>query len=486
MEKDLLKYIPDFSSTNFWISPKGAIGALVIGLTVAVAIITLGCIPSVPLWNIITIISLLILSVLTWLFITQIYLRTGQSTKIGLAYDGFSIERKDWNRTRNTLSDLFKNGKIKHQVSLRFVPVRTTKIDQYAKKYMKRYGFRILVAIQESPQINKNNPKHGQHPFFPEISLIFTKAVEKEFFETTLKHTAQIVMQRTKTINTLSNVLEARAHNLHDMMLLLIAALCYREQKYEDCAAISRHLEQSLSSIMEPSQEPRIQVRFLDTSSRLQPAAVSVRNLPPPNELMAIRDFAETAICYFDDFFAVAIDISRIRFLTGDVQGAIELTERFGRKIEEIKEAGRTPTGKALAVYFLNSAFLSFIQGHWVNAYNAYREMLSFDAYRNENWEGIIQFIEYVETLERYEGICYLQTLYKLIAKKEVSAELRAAAHEWVSQDESRKELRTLLSRNYPSLAKKSEETANKPEQKQRKIKQRSKRKGKGRKKKRR
>ena len=319
MEKDLLKqHIPNFSSTNFWISPKGAIGALMIGLTVAGALITLGCIPSVPKWNIFTIISLLFLSVITWLFITQIYLRSGQSTKIGLAYDGFSIKREDWNRTRNTLRNLFKSGKIKNQVSLRFVPVRTTKIERYSNNYMKRYGFTLLVAIQESPQINKNNLKHDQHPFFPEISLRLTKAVEKQFIETTLKHTAQILMQRTKKINTLSNVLEARAHNLHDMMLLLIAALCYREQKYEDCAAISRHLEKSLSSVMGPSQEPRIQVRFLDANSRLQPAVFSVRNLPPLDELMAIRDLAETAICYFDDFLPVAINISRIRLLSGD------------------------------------------------------------------------------------------------------------------------------------------------------------------------
>jgi len=485
MEKDLLKLIPNFSSTNFWISPKGAIGALVIGLTVAGGLIKLGCIPSVPLWNIITIITLLPLSVLTWFFTTQIYLRTGQSTKIGLAYDGFSIQRKDWNRTGSTLRDLFKNGKIKNQVSLRFVPVRTTKIDQYAKNYMKRYGFTILVAIQESPQINKNNPKHDQHPFFPEISFRLTKAVEKQFIETTLKHTAQIVMQRTKTINTLSNVLEARAHNLHDMMLLLIAALCYREQKYEDCAAISRHLEQSLSSIMEPSQEPRRQVRLLDTSSRLRPAAVSVRNLPPPDELMAIREFAETAICYFDDFLAVAIDISRIRFLTGDEAGAIKLTERYKGKLDELRKAGQNPTGKALAVYFLNSGFLSFIQGHWMNAYNAYRDMLSIDEYHNENWEGIIEFIDYVERLDRYEGICYLRTLYRLIANQSVPAELRAAAQDWVNQDDSRKELRTLLSRNYPSI-KKNKTLSTEDKRQSRKTKQRSKRKKNLRKKKRR
>ena len=91
-------------------------------------------------------------------------------------------------------------------MSLRFVPVRTAKIDRYSNKYIKRYGFTILIALQQSPPIKENNPKHGQHPFFPEMSITLTKAVEKKFIETTLKHTAQIVVQRIKKIKTLSNV----------------------------------------------------------------------------------------------------------------------------------------------------------------------------------------------------------------------------------------------------------------------------------------
>lgn len=188
METNLLKHIPNFSSTGFWVSKKGALGAVMIGFVVAELLIMLDCIPSVPAdpnktttqwWNIIAVVSGIILSFISWLIVTQIYLRTGRGAKIGLAYDGFSVKREEWNRTRNILRDLFKNGKIKNQVSLRFVPVRTAKIDQYANKYMKRYGFTILVAIQQSPQIKENNPKHGQHPFFPEISLKLTKAAEK-------------------------------------------------------------------------------------------------------------------------------------------------------------------------------------------------------------------------------------------------------------------------------------------------------------------
>lgn len=485
MATDLLQYIPSFSSANFWLSKKGAIGAAALGLVVAGFLRILGCLSSVPLWNIIAIASLLALSVLTWFVIIQIYLHTGQATKIGLAYDGYKVEPREWARIRNMLRDLLKNGKITNQVSLRFVPVRTTKIDRYAKKYMKRYGFTILVAIQQSPHIKEDNHKHDQHPFFPEVSIRLTKVVEKQFVETTLKRTVQIVAQRTKTINTLSQVVEARVRNLHDMMLLLIATLYYREHKYEDCAAISQHLDQSLSLIMGPSQEPRIQVRSLDMSSRLRPSVVSVRDLPAPDKLKDIRDFAETALRYFDEFPAAGIDISRIRFLTGDDQGAIRLTERFGAKIEEVKKAGRQPTGKVLVVYLLNSGFLSFIQGHWFNAYDFYAKMLSVPEYHNEDWDNLIEFIDYVETLERYDGICCLQMFYRLIANKPVPPELRKASQEWLNQDDSRKELRTLLSRSYPQLVKTPQKLIASSEKDDKKVKQRSKRKEKPRKKKR-
>ena len=483
MAKDLLKHIPNFSSTNFWISPKGAIGALVIGLTVAGGLITLGCIPSVPLWNIITIISLLALSVLTWLFITQIYLRTGQSMKIGLAYDGYEVKREEWTRIRNMLRDLFKNGEIKHQVSLRFVPVRTANIDRYVNKYMERYGFTILVAIQQSRHIKENTSKHDQNPFFSKTSFKFTEEVEKDFVATTLKQAVELVTQKARTIETLHDVLKARAHNLYDMMLRITAALCYREGKYEDCAVISRHLDQSLSSIMGPSQEPRRQVRWLDMNSRLRPAGFSVRDIPGPDKLKGILAFAETALCYFDDFPPVATAISRTRFLVDDEQGAIELTKRYEERIEEIKKAGLEPTEEVLLTYSLNSGFLEFINGHWVKAYNAYREMLTFDLYHNENWPELVSFIDYVANLECYDGVCYLQMLYRLIAKQPVPVELQAAAQDWVNQDDSRKELRTLLARGYPPLFKETNETIAQSKKQDEKVKKRSKQKRKKRKK---
>ena len=108
--------------------------------------------------------------------------------------------------------------------------------------------------------------------------------------------------------------------------------------------------------------------------------------------------------------------------------------------------------------------------------------MLSIDAYRNENWEGIIEFIDYVQETDRYEGICYLQMLYRSIAGKSVPAATRQAAQEWINEDESRKELRTLLSRDYPSILK-TKTLSTKAKIQRTTTKQRSKRKKKKRKK---
>ena len=195
--------------------------------------------------------------------------------------------------------------------------------------------------------------------------------------------------------------------------------------------------------------------------------------------LLEIRKFAETSLPFFDDSFAVPADLGRIRFLTGDVDGAIELTERFREKIEAIKEAGQYPSPRALVFYYLNRAFLSFIQGHWANAYDAYRDMLSTNEYLNEDWEGITEFIDYVGTLEQYEGIFYLRTLYRLIANQPVSDELRETSQEWCDQDRSREELGTLLIRKYP---RRTQKTNDQPKKQNKKIKQRSKRKPKPRK----
>ncbi|MBA7691810.1 hypothetical protein ES703_100364 [subsurface metagenome] len=236
---------------------------------------------------------------------------------------------------------------------------------------------------------------------------------------------------------------------------------------------------------MGPHEYPRTKIRWLDMNCRLRVTEFSNKEVPPLEELIEIGNFAETALCYFDESPSVPIAVARIRFFVGDIEGAIELTNRYLQKIEELRKAGTKISDKALVTSNLNYGFLSFIQGHWVNAYKAYCNMLDVDGYKRENWESIVNFIDYVDDLECYNGICYLQTLYRLIANKQVSPELSTAARDWVNEDECRKELGYLLSGDYPSLPKKSDEIKTKAKGQSRKKKQRRKRKS-GRRKKRR
>ncbi|HUV63934.1 MAG TPA: hypothetical protein VMW24_08550, partial [Sedimentisphaerales bacterium] len=428
-------------------------------------------------WHIVCLVCVPLLFFIVWIITTQLYLRTGCRPKIGLAYDGHNVNIADWKRTQKTLRDLLANKHIKNRVTLRFVPPRSVLTDEYANKYMKGYGFSILTTVRQSPAIQGGS--RSSMVSVPTFRVeVMTEEAERRFLQTLLPH--QFLIAR-KVDRNLGAILNAQAVDLHNLLLLVVAAYYYLEEKYNDAAVISQHLDQSLSSTIGPTDVPRAQIRLLDMNARLRRTEFSFKKVPAYDTLVEISDFAETAMCYFDESPLVAISLSRMRFLTGDTDGAVELMQRTKSKIDEIRESGQEPISRVSVVYYLNSAFLSFIQGHWVNAYNSYDSMLCLDAYRNENWAEIINFIDYVFDLECYEGVAYLQCLYRLIAGSSATPELRNAAEDWVDKDESRHKLGYLLSRDYPSLSKKTEETIPTAKASIKKEKQRSKRKHKGR-----
>jgi hypothetical protein len=314
---------------------------------------------------------------------------------------------------------------------------------------------------------------------------IVTKAKEKQFLKATLQHYLEIFEKR-KVGDSLIEVLDAQAHNLHDMMLLFVASHLFLSQQYKDASEILTYLDGFLSSIINKNESPRTKIRWLDINCRLRRTEFSPLQIPPPEELEEIHSFAETALCYFDESPSVPIAIARIRFFTGDIIGAIEITNRYRQKIIELRKTGIKISEKAEVSSNLNFAFLSFIQGHWVNAYTAYCDMLAVDGYRRENWNNIIDFIDYVADLKQYEGIPYLQTLYRMIAGKKVPNDMQKNAEDWINEDESRIKLDYLLSHHYPSLSKKTDVQKPKIQTSRRKTKQRSKRKKKVRKKRRR
>lgn len=485
MSDIIFKFFPAITSLGPWLSKKGILFAGLLGIAFAFLLMGAGLIPTAPadpetttfpLWRVLYLVIFPLVFVVLWLIITQIYLRSGQGTKIGLAYDGHAVNIEDWKRTKRKLCRLLKRGQIKNKVTLRFVPLSYCSESKRADKFKKRYGFSVLITIQQSPLLI-NDSDNAQYPIpMKVIPNIITTKEARQFLQTTFKEIIEINKTRNHS-TTLADVLEAQAQDLHDMMLLFVASHCYLKKEYKDSAMILKFLDDSLSSIIKPEQSPRRQIRILAMNSCLKPTQFSVRDIPQPDKLREICEFAETALPYFDDSFHVPSALGKIRFLTGDIEGAIELTERFKKKIEEIKEAGQNPTSEALVSYYLNAGFLSFIQGHWVNAYDAYQSMLSIDKCRNASWNDIIEFVDYVETLECYEGICYLRTLYRLIASQSVPDELRAASREWCDQDRSREELGTLLLRRYPRRSSKLQQPNTKVKKQSKSVKQRSKRK---------
>ncbi|MBA7691809.1 hypothetical protein ES703_100363 [subsurface metagenome] len=233
MEQFLLKHLPSFFSVGPWLSRSGALFSAIVGLVSAYFLITLECIPSppvdpkttsIPWWQIIYLFGLPLLFVIIWFVSTQFYLRTGQGAKIGLAYDGHAVNIADWKRTRRTFGELLKNGKIKNLVSLRFIPFRVTTTKGQPNKYMKKYGFIILTAIQQSPMFRRTSSENDQNPMHYNVNLrIVTKGEKEQFLKATLQHYLEILKKRGIG-DSLIEVLDAQAHNLHDMMLLFVAS----------------------------------------------------------------------------------------------------------------------------------------------------------------------------------------------------------------------------------------------------------------------
>lgn len=458
MDYILKQIIPPFTSIGPWLSKKGAFFSTIIGFIFAIILLSANCVPTLPItpekmqlpwWHVGYIILWPITFFLIWLTITQIYLRTGKGTKIGLAYEGHSVNIQDWSRTRRTLRRMLEEGEIKNVISLRLIPFSSIQSKKISDKFTRRYGFSIFATVEQSPSHSTIKDKKTFSNFSISIPI---KQQENEVYDTILPYVGEI-LQKRKIGPRLVDVLDAQARNLHDIMLIFVATYCYLREKYKDASAILKHLDKMLEGIFATNESPRLHIRYLRANCIVKPTQFLVRDIPPYEKLQEFRQNAEEALIYFDDFPFIPVALGRIRFLAGDVDAALEITNRFITKAEEMKSSGIEVTKYVQVKSRLNAGFLSFIQGHWVNSYNHFCEMLKVDDYRKENWDEVISFIDHVRSLERYDGIEYLQVLYRLIANKSMPNELRLAAREWVAQDQSRRELASLLNKSYPPLS---------------------------------
>ena len=311
---------------------------------------------------------------------------------------------------------------------------------------MKRYGFTMLTTAQHSPAIRENGSVDGRRRSISYNLRIETGPVERQFVETTLRHGLALLAPR-KQPHSLIELLDAHARNLHELMLLLVAMHCYVCKEYKDASAVLRYLDESLASAMAPDVQPRQYVRLLDVNCCLAPTNFRYNCIPDPDTLQEIRNWAENSLRYFDESPDVALNLARIRFLTEDVEGAIQLTERGLDKIEDLRREGKPPLPeKYQAMFSLNAGFLSFLRSRWASAFQHYDQMLSLKAHAELGWDNLVHFIDFVSQ-RHYEGIEFLQVLYRQVARQHVPRKLRIAADTWIKQDESRKDLGRMLHR---------------------------------------
>lgn len=440
---DILKTLP--RSPGPWVDRKGVLWAAVLGSLLFIFFVTFGCVPDTQLrfFNIPVPINLVLLTVLIFLLVAlrflflQGYLHSGAPVKIGLAYDGEIVRLKDWNRTTKVLRDLFSSGQIKQKVSLRFVPSHIVARPNIADKFMKRYKFDILTTAKHSSPITKN-----QNSFA--YTLHIDNSIKQEFAKTSFDSIVDTINKRPVAKN-LYDLLDTQAETLHDAMLFLVAAHYFLKQDFESASQILRHVDGSLAKIIPLNDAPRFNVRCLDMHCCLARTHFLIRDMPPIEECRHIRDFAERALIYVDTFPDVAMCLARIRFLTGDIKGAIQITELALKKIQD----GALPTGspqndKLRAIFLLDKGFLSFSQTHWSTAANSFSSMLAIPAYKKIDWSDLVDFIDHVAAFEP-EGIVFLQALYRKIAGFSVGQVLRKDVQDWLTQDDSRKELANLL-----------------------------------------
>ena len=105
----IMKFCPGITSIGPWLSRKGIVYAIILGGLFAFFLMSVGAIPTppddpkattYPLWQALYFIVFPVIFVFLWFVTTQAYLRSGQGTKIGLAYDGHAVNICDWKRTK--------------------------------------------------------------------------------------------------------------------------------------------------------------------------------------------------------------------------------------------------------------------------------------------------------------------------------------------------------------------------------------------------
>ena len=426
---------------DFLVSPRsllsikgGLCKVIVLGFVLAIGMIWLGCSSEQPLCKNILLFGIPAFFTIVWFIGSQFYLRSGADLKIGIAFEG-PVDDEEWKSIKKILSDLFNEQKISKKVTLRYIPEAYRKQSNKAARFQQRYKFYILASIAFS-----NTDATGKY------NIRMLANPEYDHFIKRLFSQGSIIPQRFVKDNNSLDVL--KAETLRDTLMLFIGTSLYHSGRYEDAAVILRYWDNTLGEFP-INKMPRTQIRYLDMKCRLVRAEFPITQIPEIYELNQIRQLAESAECYFDEFPQVSTALARIRFIMGDIDGAIELTKNSANKVTELETAGLKVSDLTNFNVHLNHAFLSFTQGHWGHFCAHFNILLDNKWCNTSYWHPLVDFIDYVAESYGFDGIECLQVIYRIIAEQRPRKQLLEKAQKWREADSTRKCITTITSRCY-------------------------------------
>ncbi len=420
--------------------------AFVVGLLVAVFLSTVGVSDGIvglcpaamcPAVRVAIPVAVVLLVLLAWCSLTQLYLRSGGSLKIGLAYDGHRVDSTEWIRIVRTLQELFDSERQYLGVSVRLVPLSATKCKHRMRSFMSRYCFTQVYRVEHAKALGS-----GAVASEPQRAPLRLKRCDPDDQRSTQllqKHRlvckqVQIHCPNTATELDLAN---AHAHALRFIFLLEVAAQLFVDDRYEEAARILSHLDDQLKDVS-PDEHLRQQIRTLDVTCRLVDMPRDIDSPPHGRQLEELHRRIEVLTRYLPVMPVVSLPVSLMRFYMGDVDGALTITD------EALQSCGDPEVHTHL---LLNKAFLSFIKTQWRTSSNAYTEFFRSDYAPRRDWDSLVAFIRYVSDVG-YD-VSVLTVLYGRAAGKPVSDRDVAEARQWISADSSRTEFARLLEKDY-------------------------------------
>jgi len=223
---------------------------------------------------------------------------------------------------------------------------------------------------------------------------------------------------------------------LSDFILTLVTLQRLLDEDWKDAAGLLQFIEKQMPQTLDPSTPPRSFIRELDALARVKPTQFSSSHVPSPSTLQEMREVAETAVRYAREFCWVSHGLARLRFYSGDAEGALNLIDDC---------LAHNAKAKSDVFMLLAKAFLEFYSLRWATACDYFRRVLDHPDVFRIRWEDdLVPFAKYAEEIGT-EGATVIQTLYARLGNCGALDETEQAAVRWIEADATRRQFRELL-----------------------------------------